>query len=296
MSGPIRIGTVKFLNAWPLTHGLAGRDDVALRLGVPSALAAMLKRGEVDVALAPSIDYFRLAAERGERAPSTGPYGSVLDPYGRTGGATGFVALPVAAIGSRGPVGSVRLFAWAEPDDLRRVALDSASRTSNVLARIILARRFGVRPHFVMPDDMAAPARPPDAQVVIGDRALVMERPRAKWALDLGEQWERFVHLPFVYAFWVARADGPVELLVELLSQARDSGLAAREQLAARAARELGIPAEVTGPYLMEQVRYGFGAKERSGVRAFYRMAVEEGLAPEGVHLRMARAGGGGHP
>ena len=86
MSGPIRIGTVKFLNAWPLTHGLAGRDDVALRLGVPSALAAMLKRGEVDVAMAPSIDYFRLAAERGERA--------------RTGGATGFVALPVAAIAS----------------------------------------------------------------------------------------------------------------------------------------------------------------------------------------------------
>jgi len=290
MSGPIRIGTVKFLNAWPLTHGLGGRDDVALRLGAPSALAAMLKRGEVDVALAPSIDYFCLAAERGERASSTGP-------YGRPGGATGFVALPVAAIGSRGPVGSVRLFAWAEPDDLRRVALDSASRTSNVLARIILARRFGVRPHFVMPDDMAAAAaRPPDAQVVIGDRALVMERPRAKWALDLGEQWERFVHLPFVYAFWVARADGPVELLIELLSQARDSGLAAREQLAARAARELGIPAATAGPYLMEQVRYEFGAKEQTGLRAFYRMAVEEGLAPEGVRLRMARAGGGRHP
>ena len=283
MSGPIRIGTVKFLNAWPLTHGLAGRGDVALRLGVPSELAAMLKRGEVDVALAPSIDYFRLAVERGERA--------------RTGGATGFVVLPVAAIGSRGPVGSVRLFAWAEPDDLRRVVLDSASRTSNVLARIVLARRFGVRPHFVMPEDTAAaPARPPDAQVVIGDRALVMERPGAKWALDLGEQWERFVHLPFVYAFWVARSDGPVELLVELLSQARDSGLAAREQLAARAVRELNIPAEVAGPYLMEQVRYEFGAREQNGLRAFYRMAVEEGLAPEGVRLRLARAGGGGHP
>ncbi len=283
MSEPIRIGTVKFLNAWPLTHGLAGREDVALRTGVPSALAGMLKRGEVDVAMAPSIDYFRLAAGRGERA--------------RAGGATGFVALPVAAIGSRGAVGSVRLFAWAEVEELRRVVLDSASHTSNALARIILARRFGVRPHFVMSEDMAAAAgRTPDAEVVIGDRALVMERPRAKWALDLGEEWERFVHLPFVYAFWVARADGPVELLVELLSQARDSGLAAREQLAARAARELNIPAATTGPYLMEQVRYGFGAKERNGLRAFYRMAVEEGLAPEGVRLRMARAGGGGHP
>ena len=280
MSEPIRIGTAEFLNAWPLTYGLDGRDGVTLRFGPPSALAAMLKRGEVDAALAPSIDYFRLAAERGERA--------------RAGGATGFVALPLAAIGSRGTIGSVRLFGYAEPDGLRRVVLDPASHTSNALARIIVARRLGGRAHFVMPEDAAAATRPPDAEVVIGDRGLVARRPEAKWVLDLGEEWDRFVHLPFVYAFWVARADVPLGPLVELLSAARDSGLAARHELAGRAAGELGIPAETAGRYLMEQVRYEFSAKEQSGLRAFYRMAMEEGLAPEGVRLRMAGAGRGG--
>ena len=283
MAEPIRIGTVKFLNAWPLTHGLDGRDDVTLRRAPPSALAEMFKRGEVDAVLAPSIDYFRLAAEHGERA--------------RAGGATGVVALPVAAIGSAGAVGSALLFGFAESDGLRRVVLDPASRSSNALARIIVARRFGGRVHFVMPDGMGGAApRPPDAEVLIGDEALVAERPEAKWVLDLGEEWERLVHLPFVYAFWVARADGPLEVLVELLSAARDAGLAAREQLAARAAGELGVPAEAARRYLMEQVRYEFGAKEQRGVRAFYRMAVEEGLAPEGVRLRTASPGGGEGP
>ena len=94
----------------------------------------------------------------------------------------------------------------------------------------------------------------------------------------------------------MARADGPLEVLVELLSAARDAGLAARGQLAARAARQLGIPAETAERYLTEQVRYEFGAKEQSGVRAFYRMAVAEGLAPEGLRLRMASPGGGEGP
>lgn len=283
MSAPIRIGTPRFLNTWPLTHGLDGRGDVTLRRRLPSALAPMLKGGEVDAALAPSIDYFRLAGAHGERD--------------RPGGAARFVALPVAAIGSRGTVGSVRLFGFAEPGALRRVVLDPASHTSNVLARIVLARRWGGRTHFVMPDDDAGSTRrPPDAEVVIGDRALVARRPRAKWVLDLGEEWERLVHLPFVYAFWVARADGPLEALVALLSAARDSGLAAREELAARAARDLGIPAETAARYLAEQIRYAFGADEQRGLEAFYRMAVDEGLAPEGVRLQVTRAGGGKAP
>jgi len=280
MSQPIRIGTVEFLNAWPLTHGLDSRSDVTLRSAPPSALAAMLRRGEVDAALVPSIDYFRLAAEHGERA--------------RAGGATGFVALPVAAIGSRGAVGSALVFGFAERDGVRRVVLDPASRTSNALARIVLGRRLGVRPHFVMPEDTGGTAaRSPDAEVVIGDRALVARRPQAKWILDLGEEWERLVHRPFVYTFWVARADGAVERLIALLSQSRDAGLAARGHMAARAASELGIPAERAKSYLVDQVRYEFGANEQRGLGAFYRMAVDEGLAPEGVRLRLAGTGGG---
>jgi chorismate dehydratase len=288
MADKLRVGSVRFLNAWPLAFGLKDREDVALRLELPSALGPMLARGEVDVALAPSIEYFRLAAEGGERVRAPGPSRGtsprrVFDP-------AGFVALPVAAIGSRGTIGSIKLFGFAEQDRLRRVLLDSASRTSNALARIVVVRRFGCAPHFVMPEEIGpTPPRPPDAEVVIGDRALTAERPGAQWVRDLGEEWHRFTRLPFVYAFWMARADAPLGRLTEVLTEARDRGLAARESIADEAVRVLGLPVDLARRYLLEQVRYGFGSKEFEGLRAFYRMAAEEGLAPEGVRLRLAR-------
>jgi chorismate dehydratase len=281
MAEKIRIAAVQFLNGWPLTFGLKDREDVELRLGLPSVLGPMLARGEVDAALAPSIEYFRLSAAGAER---------IRAREGVQAGHAGFVALPVAAIGSRGTIGSVRLFGYAEQDRLRRVLLDSASRTSNALARIIVTRRFGCRPHFVMPDQVGpSPTRPPDAELVIGDRALATDRQDANWVRDLGDEWHRFVRLPFVYAFWMARADAPLARLADLLSEARDRGLAARETLADEGARTLGIPREVAHRYLLEQVRYAFGPKEREGLMAFYRMAAEEGLTPEGGRLSLAK-------
>ena len=141
-----------------------------------------------------------------------------------------------------------------------------------------------------MPEEIGpTPPRPPDAEVVIGDRALTAERPGAQWVRDLGEEWHRFTRLPFVYAFWMARADAPLGRLTEVLTEARDRGLAARESIADEAVRVLGLPVDLARRYLLEQVRYGFGSKEFEGLRAFYRMAAEEGLAPEGVRLRLAR-------
>jgi chorismate dehydratase len=282
MPETITIGTVPYLNGRPLVFGLDGKDGIRLRAEVPSALGPLLRDGKVDAALLPAIEYFRLAADPGERARTHHAPASA----GR-GRDAGLVALPVAAIGSRGPVGSVRLFGYTEVAQVRRVLLDPASRTSNALARLIATRRLGIQPHFVLPEKIGpGPARPPDAEVMIGDRALVAERPGAAWVSDLGLEWERFTHRPFVYAFWAARADAPLETIAALLSEARDRGLAAREAIAAEAP-SLGVPADIARRYLLEQVRYEFGPKEQDGLRAFYRMAAEDGLAPEGVRLRL---------
>jgi chorismate dehydratase len=279
----IKIGGIGFVSAWPLVEGLASEAGVDLRLEAPSALAPLLKAGEVDAALVPSIDYYRLAADSGERARA---------PAGRA--PSRFVALDVAAIGSRGPVGSARLFGYAEAETIRRVLLDPASRTESVMARLLLARPAPVQPHFVLPEEIGPhPARPPDAELVVGDAALGAARPAAQWEWDLGEEWEGRVHRPFVYAFWVARSDGPLGRLVEVLSAARDRGLAAREAIAARAAAERGIPPAAARRHLCHQVEYGFGPKARLGLTRFYEMAAEEGLAPEGCRLALAPGAAG---
>jgi len=282
MPQTLTIGAVPFLNGRPLIHGLESAPGVRVRLEVPSALGTLLRSGEVDAALVPAVEYARLAAEGGERAR-----GQVSGAGGRR-----YVALPVAAIGSRGAAGSALLVGYGEPDRLRRVLLDPASRTSNALARLVIGRRMGGRPHFLMPEEVGPdPVRPADAEVVIGDRALVPDRAQARWVRDLGDEWHRWTRLPFVYAFWAARADGPIARLTALLAEARDRGLAAREALAVEAAPALGLSAEAARRYLVDQMRYGFGPREQKGLRVFLGMAAEDGLAPEGARVVVARGG-----
>jgi predicted solute-binding protein len=287
MAETLNIGGVRYLNARPLVYGLEKEPGVNLRLEYPRALSPLLRSGEVDAALLPAIEYFRLAAEGTERAKAHRPD----VPEGSAARVrAAFLALPVAAIGSRGAVGSVRLFGYTEQDRVRRVLLDSASRTSNALARVIAIRRLGISPHFVLPEEAAqAPPRQADAELVMGDPGLVAARPKAKWVLDLGMEWERLTHLPFIYAFWVVRADGPLASLSALLAAARDRGLAAREEIVALSPGEFGVPVDVARRHIFEQVQYTFGQRDRDGLRAFYRMAAEEGLAPDGVRLQMAR-------
>src|SRR5215218_5230769 len=57
---PLRVGSVSFLNAKPLIHGLDADRHVRLSLDVPSRLLEGLVGERYDVALLPVIDYQRL--------------------------------------------------------------------------------------------------------------------------------------------------------------------------------------------------------------------------------------------
>jgi len=273
MSETLKIGGSDGVSAWPLLEGLATQAGVALRIEAPAALTPLLKRGDVDAALVPAIDYYRLTSGAGERSRDR------------------FVALPVAAVGSRGAIGSARLFGYAAPDAIRRVLLDPTRPTECVLARLLLTRPGPVQPHFVFPDEIGPhAARTPDVEMVGGDAALAAERPATQWEWDLGDVWNERFRRPFVYAFWAARADGPLARLVEVLAAARDRGLAAREALATRAAAERGIPLAAARRHLEHQVRYDFDEKARLGLKKFYETASEAALAPDGGRLVLASA------
>ena len=280
MPDAITVAAPPSLSARPLVLGLEGCNDVRLSLQPWENLAALLKSGDVDAALLPSIDYPRLAAgvERA-RTPVAG----------RRPAPTHFVILPAPAVTSRGAVGALKLFGYVEQEKLRRVLLDPASPTGSALARLIVRRRFGANPHFVMPDEVGrSPSRPPDAELVAGDRALLANFPRAEWDTDLGVEWHRWTYLPMVYAMWVARADAPLERLLAILGEAAAKGLATRESMAAEAAAKGKAPVELVRRFLMDQTRYAFGPKELQGLTAFLEMAGQDGLAPDAVRLDVA--------
>jgi chorismate dehydratase len=263
MRFPIRVGAVSYLNAKPLYHRLTEfAPGVELTMDVPSRLAERLARGELDVALIPSIEYFR-------------------------GAAAGYEILPGFAIAARGPVRSVKLFSRVPLGAIDRLALDAGSRTSQALARVWLDAAHGVRPGRIEELPLGVPVQEStaDAVLLIGDRAMQVAAGPFHAVVDLAEAWHALTGLPFVFALWVAR--GGVELgdLPEALARSRAEGLAQARELAGVYGPRLGLDVATCFDYLTRVLSYDLGAPELAGLRLFARKAAALGLAPEGVDL-----------
>ena len=182
----LRIGAVSYLNTKPLIHGLEERlgDQGSLNLALPSQLADMLRSGVLDVALIPSVEYFRGAMDENAE----------------------YRVISNAAIACRGPVWSVRLLSRVPTKQIKLLAMDEGSRTSAAMVRILLSEMHGIQPATVpFPMDTSAESVDADAVLMIGDRAMHPERGVYQEIWDLGDRWCRHTELPFVFAMWVAR-------------------------------------------------------------------------------------------
>lgn len=258
----IRIGAVSYLNTKPLVYGLSDRlPHAEISYEVPSRLADRLATGELDVALIPSVEFFQHP-----------DYEIISD----------------ACIGCRGPVWSVKLFSRVPPPEIKTLALDEGSRTSVALVRILLRERLGLSPDLVplpIANQSVLPLTGTDAVLLIGDRAI--HSPSGQWSTvwDLGEEWNRWAELPFVFAMWTARPGLDSALLAAVdaaLRAARDDGLAHLPEIAEREAAPIGLTARECLSYLRDNLYFFLGPREQRGLDLFYRHAAAMGLAPRG--------------
>jgi chorismate dehydratase len=252
----VRVGAVGYLNARPLTWALdRSPDRWAVRYDVPSVCAALLQAGEVDLGLTPSIEYL------------------FADDYR-------FV--PGVAIGSQGAVASVALYARGPVDSVRTLALDTSSRTSVALIRVLCHRRFRIQPSFVSHvPDLVAMTRACDAALLIGDPAFDADHEAlGLQKIDLGATWTEMTGLPFVYAAWTGRAGAVDEPEIRALQDARDIGVA---NVGTIGIEYGGGDAERAGRatrYLSDNVRYALGPEEVAGLQLFLDYAADLGLGP----------------
>jgi len=127
------------------------------------------------------------------------------------------VLLPDIAISSDGEVQSILLVSKVPAEQLSgcTIALAANSRTSVVLGRILLERRWGVTgaDYVDMPPDLPAMLRDADAALLIGDEAIrtYWEPPAHLHTYDLGTEWKAWTGLPFVFAVWAVRAEYAAE-------------------------------------------------------------------------------------
>jgi len=255
----IRLASVSYLNALPLTWGLLRgrqRDHADVTLAPPHECARLLAEGLVDLALIPSIEFARIA---------------------------GLAPVPGTGVCSRREVRSVLLIARREPAAIRSLAVDANSRTSVALSQVVLHHRYRCRPSVdVMPPDLPAMMETHDAALLIGDAALraslEIDRRPDLHVLDLAREWNEMTGLPFVFAFWACRPVVEVTLEKEILRQSLEEGIAHLETIATEESARTGLTPALIASYLRHNIQYRMGPAESDSLRVFYRMCREEGL------------------
>jgi len=261
----IRAGAVSYLNTRPLVFGIdqgLGADRLDLTYDVPSAVARRMAAGELDLALLPVIELARIP---------------------------NLVVVPGLAIGSLGNCRSVLLVAKVPLAEVRSVALDPESSTSNDLAAVLFAEAWGGSPAFVAgPRDLTLALREHDAAVRIGDKALFEPLPAGTIAYDLGGAWTARTTLPFVFAVWAARPGVVDRELYEVLHASRRAGAAALPEIAADYTWNGRQYPDIALPYLRDAMRYRLGDLEVSAMRRFLAAAAGIGVIDAAPPIALA--------
>lgn len=249
----VKIGSVPYLNARPLVDWLERnpREGITLSYATPAVLIRQLLDGVLDIAMA-----------------STFP--TLEHPELRL--------LPGLGVTTTGPAWSVRLLSRVPVERIRTVALDTSSRSTVAMARIVLADRYGLAPNYIdHAPDLAGMLALADAAVLIGDIGITVSG-ESLLDLDLGEEWYALTGLPFYFAGWMARNEAMLEQAAPLLFEALEHGLARLPQIAAEEAVRLGMSEQRCYDYLTKIMQYHAGEAEMAGLEEFRRRAKRLGL------------------
>ena len=294
--GKLRISIVEFLNTAPLVWGftdgpLVGKYD--LSFAVPSQCAEDLRAGRADVGIIPSIEYQRM---------------------------DNVVALPGMAIAAKNEVRSLLVISKVPIEMAQSIALDTNSRSTVALARILCRRHWNISPEFIdMPPDADKMLARADAAVVIGDPALRLrlkvdaleakvpgaeaccccgdgedEHPvkgiETLFVYDVAQQWREMTGLPSVLAIWVARRGAVTPEMLADFQASREYGLAHIADIAEGAALKLELPPVELERYLTENIDYSLDGENLAGLRLYYEECARAGLIPRAKELEFVGA------
>jgi len=240
---PFRAGSVRYLNAAPLTRGL--EEEVIFT--TPARLAEMLEQNELDAALVSVTEV--LLKDRYD----------VLDGI---------------AIASLGEVKSVLLAHRKPLEQAREIFCDPASLASVHLLRVLMAER-GLKPEFKTLESYDFTSLP-DYALLIGDPALdFLFGPHDHETWDLGQAWDELTGLPFVYAVWALKRGINNTDLRRQLREACNFGLDTLESI-------IRIRTEYTPEfrkdYLGWHIHYHLGTDEKRGLEKFIELLRKHGV------------------
>lgn len=279
----LRISVVEYLNTAPLVRGFTHgqqKDKYDLSFTVPSQCAEALRTGAADVAIIPAIEY--------QRIPN-------------------LVVLPDLSIASKERVRSLLIVSQCPIREARRIALDSSSRSTQALTRILCDARWLISPQFSEASpDLDAMLQNSDAALLIGDPALrlaitaeqhVTPGRDCEWLCsgkqlglphfpqlhiyDVVHEWWQLTERPAVLAVWAARQEVATPELCSDFSASLDYGLAHLAEICAEASRELALPKTELSLYLRTNIDYSLDTENLKGLELYFQHAARLGLIPQ---------------
>jgi predicted solute-binding protein len=229
-----------------MLHG-PGRDRFDLEFRLPAGVADQLASGAADIGIVPSFELTRQDLE----------------------------IIPGAGIACHGAVRSILLISSRPAAQIRSLALDSSSRTSVELVRIILRHRYGVTPESVShAPDLDAMMRIADAALIIGDPALRIDPASLPWHVyDLGAEWVEMTGLPMVFAVWAGRKGTVTPELVAAFQESCRYGLDRLEEIVAVESAARGFAPELVREYLTRHIVHELGPRDYQGMELFLEYA-----------------------
>ncbi len=245
---------VSYLNTVPLVWGMLHSPDPELRetfdlsFALPAACADQLASGEADIGIVPVIEIAR----------------QKLDYFRATG------------IACHGPVRSILLISKVPINRIQTLAVDAASRTSVMLARVILAEKYGVEPRLISrPADLASMLGDADAALIIGDPALLLDPAALPFeTLDLGQEWVAMTALPMVFAVWGGRKEAIQPQYERLFAASCRYGLDHLEDMVCAEAPPRGVGLELARDYFTKHIVYELNDRDHAGMDLYLKLAL----------------------
>jgi chorismate dehydratase len=288
----LRVSIVQYLNTAPLvygfTHGpLKGKYDLSFT--IPSRCADDLGDGNADIAIIPAIEFQRI---------------------------DNLVVLPDLAIAAKRRVRSLLIVSRKPIAEVKSIALDHSSRSTQALTRILCAEHWHIAPDFHEASFTAETLlENSDAALLIGDPALRLAISLASYATlgpagesicdagkigvnaigslyvyDVVQEWRRLSGLPAVLAIWAGRREAISAEVMADFAASRDYGVAHIPEISDAAAMALGLPAPDLLTYLRENINYTLSRENLAGLELYYCLAAKLSLIPEPKTMQWADA------
>ena len=237
MNAKIKVSTISYTNTKPFVYGLRAFPELLEKAEIiydsPSDAAFKLLNNDSDVGIVPVAILPEL------------PVSYIITDY---------------CIGADGPVNSVFIFSKKPIEQVKKIRLDSQSRTSNNLARILCSNFWQIQVTFINADSLDVA----DAEVLIGDRTFY-ERNQFDYQYDLSSEWKKFTGLPFVFAVWAANKKLDPDFISQF-NQAMKWGVNHIDDLLLELPP---IPGFDLGDYLKNKLSFEFTDEKKAGLERY---------------------------